>query len=498
MRERIKELPAQEVVEYLFKPGISNDLTRSYATILAVNQAHVLMLMEEGIITEDTAKKILAVSKAMVLSGKPAFELNYNLEDLYFNMESYLINKVGIDVGGQQHTGRSRNDMIATIVRIDSRDYFLRLCGMFNDLRATILEFAGKHVDAVMSGYTHLQPSEPITMGHYCAGVLNAFARDYERIAAAYKRLNVCPLGSGAMAATSFNINRATTAKLLGFDDFMANSLDGVASRDFVLEIEAAFGIMMNNLSRFAHDLYLWATPEYGYIEVGGSVAVCSSIMPQKKNPMTLEHIKAKAAHLEGFFVSAYSALKNTPFTHARDISCESVGYYFNALKEAEAAISLAAVTVKTLKVNRERMLERARNNFCTVTELANYLVRYEGISFREAHEIVGELVAYMIEHNKSAEDIDSKIVAELAMKASGRKTKLSDEQVAEALNPRLNAFAKKVAGGPAPDEVARQLSKLSQSLQRDKEELAQRVDNIKRAEIALHNKVDGIINLPV
>ncbi|MEN6567316.1 MAG: argininosuccinate lyase [Veillonellales bacterium] len=495
MRERIKEQPAPEVIEYLFKPGISNDMTRSYSTILAINEAHVIMLMEEGIISRDACTKILAVSKEMDLAGKPTFEINYDLEDLYFNMEAHLIKKVGLDVGGQQHTGRSRNDMLATIIRMDSRDYFLKLCGMFNELREALLAFAQKNSDVVMSGYTHLQPSEPITMGHYFAAILHALDRDYQRIINAYSRLNICPLGSCAMASTSFKINRDTTSKLLGFDDYMGNSLDGVASRDYVMEIEAAFGIMMNNLSRMAHDLYIWATPEYGYIEVGGSVAVCSSIMPQKKNPMTLEHIKAKAAHLEGFFVSAYSALKNTPFTHARDISCESVSYYYNALKEVEAAVRLAAVTIKTIKVNKELMLERAKNNFCTVTELANYLVRYEKISFREAHEIVAGLVAYMIENKKSSEDIDKEVLAKLALKTFGQKITLTNEQIANALNPTLNVNSKDAAGGPALKEVKKQLHKLSILLDRDKKELADRVEKVDLAKVALQAKVDSILD---
>ena len=495
MRERIKENPASEVIEYLFKPGISNDMARSYSTILAINAAHVIMLMEEGIITRDVAEKILSVTKEMDQAGHPTFEINYNLEDLYFNMETYLIKKVGLDVGGQQHTGRSRNDMIATILRMDSRDYFLRLCSLFNELRAAILVFAQKNFDIVMSGYTHLQPSEPITMGHYFSGILHALDRDFQRIFSAYGRLNICPLGSGAMASTSFKINRETTASLLGFNGYMENSLDGVASRDYVMEIEAAFSIMMNNLSRMAHDLYLWATPEFGYIEVGGSVAVCSSIMPQKKNPMTLEHIKAKAAHAEAFFVSAFSALKNTPFTHARDISCESVSYYYQALKEVEAAVQLAAATIKTIKVNKELMLERAKNNFCTVTELANYLVRQDGLSFRAAHEIVAEIVAYMIEHKKSSEDINQKIVAEIAMKALGHKTSLTDESIAKALNPILNVCAKDVVGGPAPQEVKRQLEKLACSFERDKSLVADCAAKVAAAKKELKAKIGEVLN---
>ena len=195
MRGKIKKAPAKEVIDYLIRPGIESDLARSYQTILSVNKAHVIMLAEEGIITKETAKQILKVTKDIsAMQAHPVFEISPDVEDLYFNLERYLIQQTGIEIGGQQHTARSRNDMIACIARMDSRTYYLQICQMFNDLRQVLLEFARLNTETVMSGYTHLQPSEPITMAHYCSAILNALERDYTRLQNAFNSLNICNL----------------------------------------------------------------------------------------------------------------------------------------------------------------------------------------------------------------------------------------------------------------------------------------------------------------
>ena len=495
MRGKIKKAPAKEVVEYLIRPGIENDLTRSYQTILAVNKAHVIMLAEEGIITKETAKRILKVTKEIsAMQENPIFEISPDVEDLYFNMERYLIQKTGIEIGGQQHTARSRNDMIACITRMDSRALYLQICQMFNELRQVLLEFAKVNTETVMSGYTHLQPSEPITMAHYCSAILNAFKRDYKRLHNAFDSLNICPLGGCAMASTTFAINRETTAKLLGFDDYMKNSIDCVASRDYVMETVSALAIASNTLSRLAQDLYIWSTPEYGYIEVDDSVAVCSSIMPQKKNPLTLEHVKAKAAHLEGIFVSVFSGLKNTPYTHCRDVSTEAVKYYWTAFKEIEADLKLMTVTIKTLRVNKERMIESAKGNFCAVTELANYLVRHDGMSFRAAHEVVALVVNYMLEHNMRSDEITRDIVNDICKKLFNLETKLTDDDIMHALDPVLNAQSRKTRGGANKEEVIFQLDELEKALHTDMNMLATRKSKIVNAAEILEKEANAII----
>lgn len=495
MRGKIKKAPAKEVVDYLIRPGIANDLARSYQTILSVNKAHVIMLAEENIITRETAKQILKVTQEISkMQENPVFEISPDVEDLYFNLERYLIQQTGIEIGGQQHTARSRNDMIASIIRMDSRAYYLQICQMFNELREALLEFAKENTETVMSGYTHLQPSEPITMAHYGSAILNAFERDYDRISNAFASLNICPLGGCAMASTTFLINRETTAKLLGFDGYMANSIDCVAARDYVMEIVSALAIAANTLSRLAQDLYIWATPEYAYIEVDDSVAVCSSIMPQKKNPLTLEHVKAKAAHLEGIFVSVFSGLKSTPYTHCRDVSSEAVKYYWTAFKEIEADLKLMTVTIKTLKVNKERMAGRAKENFCAVTELANYLVRHDGISFRAAHEVVALVVNHMIEHNMRSDEITRDIVNNICNKLFNLETKLTDADIRHALDPVLNAQSRKARGGSNKEEVIFQLNAIEKALHEDRDMLTARTVKIAKAAELLEKKTDEMI----
>lgn len=490
-RGKIKKAPAAEAVKYLIRPAIQADLARSYNTILEVNKAHILMLAKTGIITQDTAKKLLAAT-LQIESEKdhPTFEINPDVEDLYFNLERYLIKLTGLEVGGQQHTARSRNDLFATEIRIDTRKVYLKLAQMFIDLRRAYLNLARANLETVMSGYTHMQPSEPITFAHYLSGVSSALARDYDRYSHAWKCLNLCPLGGGSMGSTSFPIDREYTAKLMGFDGPVQNSLDCVASRDFVLEILTSLSQTAMTMSRTALDLYNWSTPEYGYIEVDDSCAVCSSIMPQKKNPFTLEHVKAKAAHMEGFMIGAYNTMKNVIFSHGRDTSVETPRYFYTALSEMEADFALLTVTIRTLSVRAKRMYECARRNFCTVTELANYLVRHDKVSFREAHEIIAHVVGTVNEAGLTAADIDRAAVNKVCEELYGFKTSLTDELIREALDPKRVAYEKTCLGGTAPAEVTRQLDLVEKQIQADEAELAARASQLEEARRLLDEKV--------
>lgn len=494
-RGKIKKAPAAEVVQYLIRPAIEGDLKRSYNTILDINKAHILMLRKTGIITADVAKKLLvATGQIEREKDHPTFEINPDVEDLYFNLERYLIKLTGLEVGGQQHTARSRNDLFATEIRMDTRKVYLKLSAMFLTLRRTYLEQARAHLDTVMSGYTHMQPSEPITFAHYLSGVLSAFERDYDRFSRAWKALNLCPLGGGSMGSTSFPIDRSYTTQLLGFDAPVQNSLDCVASRDYLLEIVTALSQTAMTMSRTALDLYNWSTPEYGYIEVDDSCAVCSSIMPQKKNPFTLEHVKAKAAHMEGFATSIYNAMKNVIFSHCRDTSVETPRYFYTALSEMEADFALLNVTVKTLSVRKDRMYDNAARNFCTVTELANYLVRHDGISFREAHEIIAQVVGNLCDRHLTSADIDRAAINEVSQSLFGFDTRLSDEMIREALDPRRVVMEKTAIGGTHPDEVARQLDLIEARIHADEAVLDERLAQLTAAQRLLADEVEKAI----
>ena len=494
-RGKMKKAPAKELVDYLIRPAIATDLERSYQTLLDINKAHVLMLAKQGIIAKDVAKQILQVTQDIAgMQAHPEFEIIPDVEDLYFNFERYLIKRTSLEIGGQQHTARSRNDMFATEIRYDTRRYFLTLCEHFNNLRRSFLKIARENTDAVMSGYTHLQPSEPITLAHYCSAILNAMARDYERMSHVWSTVNQCPLGGGSMGSTTFDIDRHYTAKLLGFDKPLENSLDCVAGRDFTLELAAAMATAGLTFSRIAMDLTLWATPEYGYIELDDSVSGCSSIMPQKKNPIALEHVRAKSGHLEAFYVSLCTGMKNVPYMHCRDISTESVRYFWTAMTEFLQDADLLNASLREMKVHKEHMVESARRNFCTVTELANYLVRIDKISFREAHEIVADVVGYLNEKHLMADQITLDELNMFCQKLFNFTSKLTADDLKAALDPVKNAQSKTCWGGTAEAEVTRQLDVIEAQLEKDEAERKVRLAQIDQAKADLEKAVEDFI----
>lgn len=493
-RGKIKTAPDPLVVKYLIEPGIVNDIKYRYQAFLDCNKAHVLMLAKQKIVSREVAAAIVRCNDEMAKMGdKPNFEIDPGREDFYFNIEAHLIEQVGIEIGGQQHTARSRNDLYATTARLAVRKAYFEICELYNRMRQAIIDVARQNTDAVFAGYTHMQPSEPITFAHYCSAILNAMERDYRRISHCFEGLNVCPLGGGSMGSTTWNIDRKYTAELLGFDRPIDNSIDCVATRDYATEILAALAMSATTISRFCQDLYVWATPDYGYVEVSDSCAVCSSIMPQKKNPWVLEHIKSKAAHIEGCFVSALNVMKNVIYSHCEDMCGESANYLYPGIDEFRIVCELMEVSIKGITVKKERMLSNAWGNFCTVTELANNLVRHDHISFRMAHDIVADVVAYMIEHNKKANEIGVDIVNPIFMKLFGRTTTMTDEEVRAALDPTKIAYAKTCIGGTAPEEVTRQLDSRQAVLDRDNEELACRKAFVTNAKAKLQAAVEEI-----
>ena len=494
-RGRIRKPIAPEIVKYINDPVAKSDYATSYFTYLTINRAHVLMLEKQGIISRDVCKAILKATKEIEANPiAPDFTKDEGIEDLYTTLERRLIKMVGLEIGGQQHTARSRNDLSATVLRMDTRDYYLEIARLFLKFRETLIGIARQNFDAVYSGYTHMQPSEPVTFAHYLSAVLTGLERDYRRYEAAWQGLNICPLGGGSMGSTSFDIDRPYTAKLLGFDKAMPNSIDTVAARDYALEIATTLAMASDTLSRLAFDLYIWATPEYGYVEVDDSCAVCSSIMPQKKNAFTLEHIKAKAGHMHGYVMAMYSCMKNIIYSHSKDTSVEATKNLHAAMQEMECDFVLADLTLRTLTVKKDVMLDHARRNFCTVTELANYLVRHDDMSFRQAHEIIAAVVCNMVDRGLTCAEIDRDAINEVSVKEFGIETKLTDELIREALDPVRIAEAKKTLGGTEKNEVARQLNVLEEQLAKDKAVLDARTAQLAGAKAELDRLTDEMI----
>lgn len=490
MRERLRAKPHELMMEYVFQPRIQGDLDRSFGNMMRVNMAHTLMLFKKGIIDLSATQGILRASLDLAAKGPEALDLSPEREDLYLNIEKYLMDVVGASTGGRLHTARSRNDLYSTITRMNVRESLLPIYDRCLQVRSDILLLAKKHAKTVMTGYTHMQPAQPTTLGHYLAGVSEALDRDYERLESAYFRLNRSPLGSAAFAGTSFDIDRHYTAKLLGFDGPLRNTLDSVASRDYLLEIAACFACTGSTISRFVSDLILWCTDEFGYIELDDSMSGSSSIMPQKKNPSPLEHIRGKSAHLLGAFVSICSCLRNIPFGHSKDSGSESPGFFWDAAKEIESMLALLHGVVTTLKVKPENMERRVNSNFCTATDLADELVRKEGLPFRSAYQVVGSIVAESHERGLTATDVTGRMLDEKAMQFVGGPLEWDDDDIRRAMDARRATNLRKNYGGPAEERIREELADLTERLAKQSGAHRARFLRLKKAEEALGSEV--------
>ena len=454
MRERVKLPPSKVLIDYVMRPRLDVDSLDSFEPLMDLNRAHVVMLAAQGIVEQENASKLMRVFEEVREAGAGEITWNPALEEVYYNLETHIIKKAGTAIGGQMHTGRSRNDLAAALTRMSVRNQLFRLAAFLHALRQILLQLAETHASTIVTGYTHMQPAQPTTLGHYFHAIAQALERDEVRLQQAYEVVNLCPLGACAFNATGFPIDRQLLAELTGFAGLVENSIDAVASRDYVPQVLAALATMAVNLSRLAQDLYIWATDEFGWIEVGDDVAATSSIMPQKKNPITLEHIRGKASHLIGAVVAALAAQKGTPYGHLRDISLESTHPLREGFREAEAVLNLATATLRSLQVKGSIAEARAAENFSTVTELADVIVRETGISFREAHIVVGTAVSELHDRGAHTVDLSLELLERIAKERLGRVLGLTEASLRRALSPAENVAVRSVTGGPAPGEV--------------------------------------------
>jgi argininosuccinate lyase len=456
MRERIKVPPSPVLVEYVIRPKLERDSRNSFEMLMDLNRAHVVMLAARKIVSPPKAAELMRVFEEVCRAGPESVTWDPALEEIYYNLETHIIKKAGAEVGGQMHTGRSRNDLIAALTRIATRNQLLKLAAWLQDVRKVLLELGETHVNTIVTGYTHMQPAQPTTLGHYFHAVGQALERDDIRLQQAFENVNRCPLGACAFNTTGFPIDRQMLADLTGFAGVAENSIDAIASRDYISQVLAALAILGVNLSRLAQDLYIWGTDEFGWIEVGDEVAITSSIMPQKKNPVTLEHIRGKAAHLIGALVATLTAQKGTPYGHLRDIAMESAHPLEEGFLQTEAALNLTAATLRSLRVKAAVAEARTAENFSTVTELADVLVRETGLSFREAHTIVGLAVGELHERGGRTPALTLFLLERIAQERLGRPLGLSEASLRRALSPAENVAVRSVTGGPAPSEALR------------------------------------------
>lgn len=416
------------------------------------NIAHTTMLAHEGIIPEEVADKIIEALETLREEGVEALDMDPSVEDIHMAVENYVTARIG-EEAGFMHTGKSRNDQVATDLRLALREKIKIISHELLDFIDRIAEMALEHTGTVMVGYTHLQHAQPTTLAHHLMAYAHSLKRDYERLQDTLKRIDINPLGSAAMTTTTFPINRELTTELLGFSDYMRNSMDAVSARDFIAEAVFDLSVLAVNLSRISEEMILWSTYEFGMIEIPDEFSSTSSIMPQKKNPDVAEIARAKTSTVQGALFSVLGIMKALPYTYNRDLQ-EITPHLWRATDTALSMIRVVRGMLLGIRVNRERALELAGANFATATDLADILVRERGIPFRVAHRIVGRLVTRAIADGLGPSDIDSEYLDEVSLEVTGRRLELDQELVRRALDPLENVRMRMVPGGPAPEMV--------------------------------------------
>ena len=465
---RLTQAIAPEVVEHIYKPRLGAELQIVFPYLSALNQAHLVMLARQGILKPETARGIAEALLRIEAEGPSAITPDPLLEDAYFNVEARLIALTSADVGGRLHIARSRNDLSAAIDRLRARDVLLDLMSDANGLRRILLDRAALFADVVMPGHTHLQPAQPITFGFYLSGIASALARDVGRLDDAWKRVNLSPMGAAALATTSFPIDRALVADLLGFDAVLEHGLDCVASRDFALEITASATALALTLSRFAQDMHVMVSHEFSAVDFPDSVCGTSSIMPQKKNPVVIEHLKGKAAHVAAAFASAAACVRASHFTNTLDAHREGLSMVWGGLVETGRALALARIIAGTAEPRADLLLARARANYSTATDLADLLVRDGSFDFRTAHHVAGAVVRKLMDAGLGAHEATVALVDEAAQEVAGRPAGIAEDEVTAALDPVRSVASRTVPGGTAPGEVRRMVEVMRQAVAQD------------------------------
>ncbi|ANB59155.1 argininosuccinate lyase [Anoxybacillus sp. B7M1] len=421
--------------------------------------AHVTMLGKCGILPNDDVEIIKAGLLALLEKAKQdQLEFSVAYEDIHLNIEKMLIDEIG-HVGGKLHTGRSRNDQVATDMHLYLRKRVTEIMDLMKELQKVLVEKAEQHIETLIPGYTHLQRAQPVSFAHHLLAYFWMLERDYERFAESLKRINKSPLGAGALAGTTFPIDREYAAELLGFDGIYENSIDAVSDRDFIIEFLSNSSMLMMHLSRFCEELILWSSQEFRFVEMDDAFATGSSIMPQKKNPDMAELIRGKVGRVYGNLFGLLTVMKGTPLAYNKDMQEDKEGM-FDTVKTVMGSLKIFAGMIETMKVNVAVMEAATKQDFSNATELADYLAA-KGVPFREAHEMVGKLVLTCIQKGI--------FLADLPLEEYQKASPLFESDIYEALNPYTAVNRRNSAGGTGFAEVRKAVANAKKRLSEKK-----------------------------
>jgi argininosuccinate lyase len=494
MPDSARSFPHPIYEEVVLQPAFKDAMTYYFEPILAANKAHVVVLRRSGIIDLANAQALLRALIAIENNDPAATAYRSGVEDLFFAIENRLIADIGPAYGGNIQLGRSRNDLGYALTRLAIRPLQLETIRCLLDLRASILSFARQHLNTLMPGYTHTQPAQPTTMAHYMAGVLSFLERDTKRMWFAYETNNASPLGAAAFTGTGFPVDRQLSANLLGFDSVMSSTYDSIAASDNLTDVANALSSLAVNLSRFTHDMLFWATQESGAIRLDDSFIQISSIMPQKRNPVFLEHLRARLSRMLAQSQGVITQSHNIPFGDTQDIEDEIVPLLFGSLETSVEILRLYGAVIATLHVNVEHLHRRAQAGFTTVTELADTLVREAHISFRQAHSIVSGVVTYALANDLAPDNLTSDLLTRIAQEKTGHEIRLSDAALRQALDPVAFVNKRSGYGGSAPSATATILDGIEAQIRIDREAYDGALGKLAQANHLLRRETDVII----
>ena len=471
-----RDFPHPDYARFVLAPAFEESKRLLFPHMAAANEAHALMLAATGILSADHAAALLSAIRTVADEGADRFTYAPAVEDLFFAVESRLIELAGPDAGGNLQIARSRNDLAAVMCRLFLRERLLGIEHAVVALRETLLNLAEDHIQTLMPGITHTQPAQPTTLAHYLLGVLGPLERDSERLRQAYDRVNQSPLGVAAFTTTSFPIDRDLTGRLLGCEGIVENGYDAVGAADHMLEATQALVMIAASLSRFVQDLLIWARAETGILRIDDAFVQISSIMPQKRNPVVLEHVRARTGYVYGDAATVATMVHSAAFGDTVDVEDPIYVPIARAFDSAEAVVGLLTAALATATFDVDLLAERAGAGHTTTTALADALVRDHGLPFRTAHTIVSRLV------DEHRDEIDAAAVSRVGLHVLGRPLEIDAAWLQATLDPRRFIEVRALPGGPAPDTTTAAIAAARDRLQRDLALIAAAKDRVAAA----------------
>jgi len=481
---------APEYVACVLNENFEDAKAQFLSPLMAIQYAHLVMLAEQAIVPREEARRIREALDSIDLDGVRRVTYDGTYEDLFFYLERLIVGACGEEAAGRLHTARSRNDIDMTMYRMQQRERILALIDGTSQLRAVLLDLASRHREDVFAAHTHTQPAQPSTIAHYLLAVIEQLERDTVRLQAAYASTNRNPLGACAITGTGFPIDRTRTSALLGFDGPTGNTYGSIATVDYLLESVSATSTLVVGLGRVVQDLLLWCTREFGYLRLGDGFVQCSSIMPQKRNPVALEHARAICSKAVGQAGAISLAVHNTPFGDIVDTEDDLQPLVFSMFNDAARALRLVTAALQSADFDRHRLAERASQGWITITELADTLTRDHGVPFKTSHAIASCVVS---EASADPSAPVSRILSRVSTSVTGQAIEYDDATLAEILSPAHFVRVRRTHGGPAPEETGRAIDASRAVLGRDQEWMRTAVGKLRDGERALQQSTASL-----